>query len=368
MVLHVHVRIPASVAASAVAQLDVSDALFHQPPRHEQLPPEIVRLFFADTVQIQDVLGFVGEVHYLGRGNLHPRRQFVRLHAAGDVRVDRIGLAEFLIEPRQRLHLQFALGGGAAFRRIQIRNRCVARAKRSGGRSGAEIPARQLHGRRWTPHVDERRQVLVRASQRIRDPASQAGMIERAAAMPGGRFNHGRKMIALVIPHGTHHGNLVDHAADVRQDVGHRNSRLSARFKRADTRNDGPLDLGDVVSECGAVHHFPGMLVVLRVERIQLADAAAHEEIDDGFGLGFEMRADPAILQLAVFRQESAERGTEESAGSTRHKSAPRDSTAGIGVEEVHRIHLANTNSSRLNSSQAKPLRRAGSFARYVRA
>ncbi len=189
-------------------------------------------------------------------------------------------------------------------------------------------------------------------------------MVERAAAMPRGRFNDCRKVIAFVIPHGTHHGNLVDDAPDIRQDVRHWNARLSTRFKRPDAGNDGPLDFGHVVSECGAVHHFPGMLVVLRVERIQLADAAAHEKVDDGFGLGLEMRADPAILQLAVFRQHSAERRAEEAAGGTRHKSAPRDSAAGIGVDEAHRIHLANTNSSRLNSSQAKPLRRAGSFAR----
>ena len=137
VVLHVDVRIPTAVAAAAVAELDVADALFHQPPRHQQLPAEIVRLLFADTVEIQYVLGFVREVHHFGRGELHARRQFVRLHAAGDVRVDRIRLAEFLIESRQRLHLQFALGGGAAFRRIQIRNRRVARAKRCGGRRSA---------------------------------------------------------------------------------------------------------------------------------------------------------------------------------------------------------------------------------------
>ena len=53
-------------------------------------------------------------------------------------------------------------------------------------------------------------------------------MIERAAAMPGGRLDDGRKVIALVIPHGTHDGDLVDHAADVRQNVGDRNARFSA--------------------------------------------------------------------------------------------------------------------------------------------
>ena len=96
---HIHVGIPAFVAAAAITELNIADAFFHQTPRHQKLTPEIVRLFLADSVEIEHILRLVREIHHLGRGQLHPRRQFVRLHPAGDVRVDRVNVAKFLVEP-----------------------------------------------------------------------------------------------------------------------------------------------------------------------------------------------------------------------------------------------------------------------------
>ena len=55
---------------------------------------------------------------------------------------------------------------------------------------------------------------------------------------------------------------------------------------------------------------------------------------------------------------------TEKPSGGARDKTAPRNSTARIEVGATHWIHRTKTNSSRLNSSHAKPLSRAGSSCR----
>ena len=87
MALHVAVRVPGSVAAAGVADLDEADAPFRQPACQEKLPAEVVGLLGADAVEIQHVPGFVREIDDLRRRQLHPRGQFVSLSAGRDVRV-----------------------------------------------------------------------------------------------------------------------------------------------------------------------------------------------------------------------------------------------------------------------------------------
>jgi cholesterol oxidase len=67
----------------------------------------------------------------------------------------------------------FAIG---ILRRQQIRNGRIAGLERRGGIRRAEIPARQLHWRRRTANVYERRQILIRRSQRIGHPAARGAL------------------------------------------------------------------------------------------------------------------------------------------------------------------------------------------------
>ena len=53
----------------------------------------------------------------------------------------------------------------------------------------------------------------------------------------------------------------------------------------------GRFIVGDVVAEADGVDQLARVLVVLRIEGIDVADAAAHEQEDDRFGLGLEVRA-----------------------------------------------------------------------------
>src|SRR5262249_44753881 len=107
-------------------------------------------------------------------------------------------------------------------------------------------------------------------------------------------------------------------------------------------------------------------LIVLGVERVDVADTAAHKQENHGFGLGCPGQRH--ILEFAVLRPDRAECRAEESARGLRSESAPVDPAAGKQSRVVHRSYLTNRNSSMLKSSHARPFNRAGSFSRYVNA
>ena len=195
--------------------------------------------------------------------------------------------------------------------------------------AGAEIAAGQLHGRRRPADIHERRQILVRGAQRIGDPTAQTGVFELPQRLAGGSFQHCRKVVRLMAVHGAHHGDVVDHFTDVREPVRDRNARFSVVLVRAQNRNHGPLHGRVVVAEADGIHDLAGVLVVLGIERIDVAHAAAHEEEDDGLGVRRARQAG-VLHQLALLREKRTERGAQESGGGLEQKAAPRDPAAGI--------------------------------------
>src|SRR5260370_19363487 len=104
-------------------------------------------------------------------------------------------------------------------------------------------------------------------------------MIELASAVPRGSLDDRWKVIALVAPHRAHHGELINHFADVREPVGNRNTGLPILFERTQCGDYRPLHWSYVVSEADGIDQFTGVLVVLRIERIDMADATAHDEV-----------------------------------------------------------------------------------------
>ena len=209
----------------------------------------------------------------------------------------------------KRFHLLVALGGIAAGRRIQVRDRHRAGLKRRGRVGGAQVAAGQLHGRRGAADVDEGRQILVAGAERIGDPAAEGRMVERAAAMAGLGFDDGGKVIAFVAPHRADDGDVVDHAADVREPVGDRHAGLAVMLEGAQAGNDRTLHLRDVVAEADGVDQLAGVLVVLGVEGVDVADAAAHEKEDDRFGFFI---AGQTRVELSILGPKRAQRRPEE--------------------------------------------------------
>src|SRR5215469_5167081 len=168
-------------------------------------------------------------------------------------------------------------------------------------------------------------------------------MIELATAVAGSGLDNRGEMIALVAPHGAHDGELIDDSADIRKPVRHRNPRLAIGGEGSQARDHRTLHLRHVVAETDGVDHLPGPLVVFRVEGIDMADPAAHEQKDYRLGLGLitatqQRLLEPGVLlESTILRPHSAQGGSEESAGGLRDKAATVDASTGIEKLATHR-------------------------------
>src|SRR5262245_6192304 len=98
MGLHVTVGVPTAIASARVADLHETDAVLYQAPGHQQLPTEIVGRLFADSVKIEDVLGFFREIYYAGRAELHAGRKLIGVDPSGDVGIERMPLTELAVQ------------------------------------------------------------------------------------------------------------------------------------------------------------------------------------------------------------------------------------------------------------------------------
>ena len=281
----VPVRVPPAVPAAAVTNLDEPNAALGEAPGQQELPPEVVGLLLADAVKRQDFVRLGRKIDQLRGGELHSRGQLVRLGPGRNVGIDRVLLSELTVQLEQRLHLSVALGSAPALRRVEVRDRRRARLERRRRHARAEVSARQLHRRRRPPDVHERGQVLVGRSERVRHPTPQRGVVDLPPAVPRAGLDDGGKVVDLGAPHRPHDGDVVDPAAHVREPVRDRGSRLTVPGERAPAGDDRPLHFRAVVAEPHRVDERTGPLVVLGIERVDVADAAAHEQKDHRLGL-----------------------------------------------------------------------------------
>ena len=123
--------------------------------------------------------------------------------------------------------------------------------------------------------------------------------------MTGLRFNHGREVVALLAPEGADDGDIVDHAADMGEPVGDGDAGFAVVLEGAEAGNHRALHLGDVVAKANGIDELAGVLVALRVERVDVADATAHEEEDHRVGL---LATGQTGIELSIFGPKRADR------------------------------------------------------------
>src|SRR6187551_2282102 len=87
---------------------------------------------------------------------------------------------------------------------------------------------------------------------------------------------------------------------------------------------------GLVVAKANGIDEFPGPLVVLGIERVDVADPATHEEKNDRPGFRDVVRTDDSLLDFARLRPESAERQPQESAADLMNEIAASETPTGI--------------------------------------
>ncbi len=95
----------------------------------------------------------------------------------------------------------------------------------------------------------------------------------------------------------------------------------------------GTLHLRDVVAEADGVDQFAGVLVALRIESIDVADAAAHEKKDDRIGLFITGQTG---VELAVFGPKRADGPAQKGADGLLKQVAARNQAARIKILVGH--------------------------------
>ena len=96
-------RIP--FAAGAMINLHKPHPALHQPPRHQAAATEGFRILVAKAVQLLGGLRFLGEIHRLGRGSLHPVGQFIGADAGLEFALAFARLEMLLVQLAQYLEL-----------------------------------------------------------------------------------------------------------------------------------------------------------------------------------------------------------------------------------------------------------------------
>ena len=80
--------------------------------------------------------------------------------------------------------------------------------------------------------------------------------------------------------------------------------------ERAQAGDHRPLHLGEVVAEADGIDQLAGPFVVLGIEGVDMADAAAHEQEDDRLGLGLEVRPEDERSGISRASAQIAPRAT----------------------------------------------------------
>ena len=151
-------------------------------------------------------------------------------------------------------------------------------------------------------------------------------------------FNDGGKMIALVAPHRPYDGDVVDHASHVGKPIRNRNSRLAVLSKLAMAGNDRPLHFRKVIAKPDRINQFAGPFIVFGIKRIDVADAATHEQENDRLGLGLQLRLKNDILYLPRFRPNRSHCQPKKAAPRLVEQPTPGNSSTGINAVIGHSL------------------------------
>src|SRR5262245_58870365 len=147
------------------------------------------------------------------------------------------------------------------------------------------------------------------------------------------RFDNGREVITFVAPQGPYDRDLVNDAADVWKPIGDRRAGLAIILEGAQATYNRALHLRHVVAEADGVDQFAGVLISLGVEGVDVADAAAQKEKNDGIGL---LGAWQTRVEFSILGPKSADGSAHKSAHRLMQHMAARNFAAWIKVLLIH--------------------------------
>ncbi len=286
---------------AGVIELDETHVALGQAPGEQAVGREGAGLGGLRTVQIEDALRFLRDVGHFRHARLHAIGHLV----LGDARFDfgvEFGGERQLVEGADLLEhgppaaLADAVGVG------EVKNGVVAR-----GETHALVPrveeavapqprVDRLVGLLARHQHDEVGQVAVHRSQAVADPRPErrpAGNL-RAGLEKG----HRRVVVDGLGPHRFDEAQVIDDARGVREQAADGRARLAVLRElemRAGQRQDGLVCAhgGEALLAADLGRQRLAVLLAqprLVIEEVQVGRPAAHEQVDDAFGLGRKMR------------------------------------------------------------------------------
>ena len=285
---------PAVVVPVGVVELDEPDASFDQTARQQAVVGKRAAAGLG-SIELEGFFAFAREVHKFRSARLHPVSHLVGRNSRRDLRVAGFGQPCHVQVPQhfQRLPLPPLVESLGA---RQIQDRVADGAKRHAlvrRRQKAASPVRGAPARAAWPRLEdnEARQILGFAPQAVRDPRAHARPSKLRT--PGVGKNLCRRVIENFRRHGAHEGHVIHNRRNLGKAFRHPGAALTA-LRKLPPRSEHLRNLfGERVHESKALPLDEGLrngltveLLQFRfvVEKLQLARASGHEEINDAPG------------------------------------------------------------------------------------
>ena len=307
--LDVVVRVPrvgVLVADAAGENLHEAHAALDEPPRHQTLAPERLGDFLVEPVEFSRRLRLAREVHRAGCAALHAVRELVGRDARRQLGVARELLHVELVQLRERVEARALIVGREAGRRLEIDDRIAGRSKhralvRGGQEAGAPVVRAAERAAARVGHHDVRGKARRDGAQPVGDPRADAG--EAEIDLPRLHLVGALHVVVRSPVDRSQERDLVDVRAQMREELRDLDAALPALLERERTRHERPGEslAHDHVALHLAVDRLAGVLRErgLRIERVHLAPAAAHEQRDHRGRTRREMRR-PGMERVGV--------------------------------------------------------------------
>ena len=294
----------AVLVPAAVEDLHEAHAALDQAARREAAVGERPAVAGIRAVQVERRVGLLGEVGQLGHRGLHAEGHLILLEARGGLGVAG-GLVGHLVELGEAVEHLAARGAAHAVGVAQVEHGVAGRAERHPGMLRGQEAGRPEAGRDRL-HVgarvgvagvqhDERRQVLVGATEAVGEPGAEGGLARDHVARV--REHVRRLVVDRLGVHRPDDRDVIHHLGGVRQDLGHPGARLAMLLEGVGRRRHGEALLaGGHAGDALTVADRRGEVLVeavrelrLVVEGLELRGRADHREVDAALGFGGEV-------------------------------------------------------------------------------
>ena len=297
---------------AARVELDETHAALDHPSRQQAAAAELLGLLVVHPVEFLRRLGFLREVHGLGRVELHLGSEFVARDARSEVRVIRAWRLVLGVVFAQRVEHAALHRRGHSVRALQIKNGIACGAQHGALIARGHVAAGPIFCAADRPadrieHHSKAGQILACAAEAVVHPRAET----RAAGkdFPRVHLQHRRTVDRRVGGHRMDEPDIVHARREVREKIAHMLAALPVLLELPLRSDHAALVPFSAAAKGLHINRLPVERVErgLVVKRVHLARPAIHEEENDALRLRREVR----LLRRERIRERSGPVGSD---------------------------------------------------------